>query len=294
MIQTADLTADKVNELAKNPAALRPDDLPILRFTAEEEVDRIASDKQKRTVYRDVTYVYIRARGDTKNELKELVDGWSVESVTIPVEKERTVQRDVQQPDGSWQREQRTELQVVDEEFFDTKPATPWFDKLEEKRHHGFISNQYVQYCRAAYEAWAQKREQPIDGTPVNGWNQISHAQQKNLIELGYNTIERTATMTEEGMKAFGMGAMDIKKQAINYLKTLPGADSAYELKRLQEENAQLAAKANRADELMTEFEKKMKELEERQEASENKPKGRGRPKKVKDESTDDNSGSNE
>lgn len=294
MVRTANITTDKVSELMRNPAALKPDDLPILRFIASEEVDRLASDAQKRTVYRDVVYVYIRARGDTKNELKELVRGWAVTSREVPVQKEEVVYRDVRQPDGSYVREEQTIINTANELFFSSEPATPWFDKMEEKVHHGFISREYFNYCKAAFEAWENQRQQPLDGTPVNGWNQISHAQQRNLIELGYNTIERVAKMSSEGITAFGMGAMDIKRQAENYLKSLPGSDAAYELKKLQDENYALAHKAEKAESLMSEYEKKLAELEARQTEFENKPKRGRKPKKDSDEPTNDSTGNDE
>ncbi|MDB4351930.1 hypothetical protein OAA60_00690 [Porticoccaceae bacterium] len=277
--QASHLTATEAERIGRQPDGLREDEAPVLRFYETVKEDRVASEKQKRTIVLDVHMVSIHAPGDTKTAVPDIVKGWRIESTIVPVEKDKTVYQDIKQADGSYLREEKTVTEVVEEVYYEQVPTTPWFDKLAERRHHGQITDKYYEHCLAAYDAWVEKRAMPLDGTPVKSWNMLTSAQQTNLIELGLTTIERVATMTDDAMAAFGMGGRDVHNKAVAYLKTTDNNVASFEVKKLQDENERLEMRNKRQDEQMSAYEQKLAELEDRFAKSENTPKPRGRPK---------------
>lgn len=123
-----------------------------------------------------------------------------------------------------------------------------WMRRMDEDVQGGRLPSNWRDQYKAAYAAWKKGEEVPVDGTPVKGWPVISPAQQKNLVSLGFLTVEDLAGMNEEGMKRYGMGAQDMKNKAKAWLKaaTGPGKVAAEiaalqaDMKGLKEQNDRL------------------------------------------------------
>jgi len=278
LMSTPSISGAEAELVARKPDALREDDPPFLRFEEGTKEDRNESIRQGRMVYLPVTYVYMRARGDTKSEVPDIVEGWKIEEKLVEREVTRKVYRHEKQEDGSFKEVEKEIVETVQEPYQYRIPSTPWIDKLNEKLHHGFITQRYYDHCIQAFDRWKNNREAPISGTPVKGWNQISLAMQNNMIELGIRSIEEVAEMTEEAMDAVGMGSREAKKRAIAYMKTSDHNVASAELSALQAENDRLR---RRDEERESAFEAKLAELESR--INETPPKRKpGRPKKEK------------
>lgn len=270
MMATQQLSAADAERIGKRPDALKEDSPPMLRFEEGMQEDRTASIKAGKVVYLPIIKVFMHAIGDTKCEVPDVVKGWTVEQRLVDKEVKRRVYRDVEQADGTVKREEREITETVQEPFFFNIPTTPWFDKLDEKLHHGHISANYYDSCKAAFARWEQNQEDPVQGTPIKGWNQISMAMQENMISLGINSIELAAEMNEDSMDALGMGARDAQKKARAFLTTTDQGQSVAKMVALENEN-------ERMRDQLSAVEQKMAQLAEMQEAA---PKKRGRPKK--------------
>ncbi len=271
---------EDIERASRNPGALKEDTPPFLRFTESTVEDREASLKAGRTIYAPITKVYSRARGDTKSEVPAVVRGWTFKSREVQKEVQRPASRWVTPEEGGPPVEQKVMIDDVEIETYKYRePTTPWIDQLKEKLRNEFISQDYYDYCLKNLKAWEENREAPIDGTPITGWNQITQAMQKNLIELGIRSVEEAAEMTENAMDALGMGSRDVKRKASNFLHTAPNGVASAEFTHLQAKNDQMA-------DTISGFESKMQMLQEKidEQAKANEPKKPGRPKKADSE----------
>ena len=267
-------TAADAELAAKNPGALKEDHPPKLRFEESTSEDREESIKQGRMVHVPKLLVHIRARGDDRSEVPYVVEGHRFEPKMVEREVERPVFRTVKGEDGEYREEERMVTETIQDEYKFKVPTTPWQDTLKEKLHHGFISQNYYDYCMDALKRFKSGQSEPIHGTPIIGWNQISMAMQKNAVDLGINTIELAAEMTDEAMDALGMGSRQVKKQAKAYIVATNVDVSASKLVALQNENERLK---DQGDTLAAKF----ADLEERIKADEAPAKRKpGRPAK--------------
>lgn len=99
------------------------------------------------------------------------------------------------------------------------KEVSAWLAEMDENVRNNRIPEKWRDGYRAKYDAWKKGLEIPEDGIPIKGWCMVSPAQQQNLIIIGIRTVEALAAMNDEGMKRYGMGALDLKNRAAAYLK---------------------------------------------------------------------------
>lgn len=98
------------------------------------------------------------------------------------------------------------------------KKVAQFLDDNALKVSHGKISQEQADFYQKQYEAWKRGQELPLVGTPIRGWAVISPAQQEMLIRLNIPTVEYLAEINDEGTKAVGMGALDLKRKAKAWL----------------------------------------------------------------------------
>lgn len=225
--------------------------LPLLRFVKTAEEDRVASEQAGRTQYKDVIKVYIRSPGDMKTEFVDVAETvkYEVSEVERKVEKDHTVLKDV---DGELQ--EVTEKITVPElqKIYSKKVVTPWMDKQKERLHHKKITQTYFDYCQDAFKRFKANEDQPINGTPLAMWAGAPESVKKAAIEAGILSVESAAEMTSEAMSAIGMGAADLKKNAIAFVQM--SSDTEAELKELKAQSAE-------KDERLSSLEAKLAEL---------------------------------
>lgn len=109
-----------------------------------------------------------------------------------------------------------------------------WIKQLDDNVNAGRLPGKWRDHYKAAYEAWKKNEELPPEGCPIKGWPVLSPAQQQNLISQNIRTVEDLAAINDEGMKRYGMGALDLKNKAKAWLK------SAASLGTVVQENASL------------------------------------------------------
>lgn len=89
-----------------------------------------------------------------------------------------------------------------------------FFEKKEAEMQNGRIHPEWLRKWRADYELYKQGKEIPLDGTPIKGWKLLSGAQQEELIRLNVRTVEALANLNDDGIKNFGMGAIEARRRA--------------------------------------------------------------------------------
>lgn len=266
-IQAETMSGPQAEDIAKmGGGGLKEDDPPFLRFEESDKEDRNASLTAGRMVRIPIVMVYIRARGDTKSEVPDVVEGWAFEERMIEKQVKRMVERHEDDGKGGVKIIEREISEVLQVPFQYKVKTTPWFDKLKEKLHNNFISQNYYDYCLRAFNHWKENHTLPVEGTPVSGWNQISMAMQKNLIDLGFTTIEATADMNEEAMGALGIGSREVKSKAKAYTQTTAQGQASTELANAMSENEQLKAQMSGLADKMHDLELRAKEQEKQQE----------------------------
>ena len=249
------------NQPLDNPNIMKEDTPPMLRFARETLEDRMITEETGRFGFRDVIKVYVRAFGDQKTEVPDVV--WT--KIHVPVFENVAVRKRVpvlfREPNESGVMVERTiyeERDTMEERrAWQLEERWPWFAKLDEKLRNGQISQGYRDHCRKAFAQWKEHGDVPLEGSPVVEWNQISPAQQQTLVNLGFKTIESVAKMTEEALTAFGMGGRDVKKKAENWLKADDRAAASAQIVRLE-------TNLNQEQDQRKSLEAKVKALEER------------------------------
>jgi hypothetical protein len=121
--------------------------------------------------------------------------------------------------------------------------VTRWLEDLERGVRDGRIPQQWADLWREGYKKWQNGQEMPLHGTPILGWGVISPAQQKMLIAINCLTVEDLAQVNDEGMKRIGMGALELRNKAKNWLNSVKDHGGlTIQMTALEQENAGLKA----------------------------------------------------
>lgn len=99
-----------------------------------------------------------------------------------------------------------------------TKKVDGWIEQIEANVLAGRMPKQWVDGYKEKLAAWRLGQEIPPDGTPIRGWPVISPAQMETLIGLNILTVERLATINDDGQRMIGMGSLDLKNKAQAWL----------------------------------------------------------------------------
>ena len=94
-----------------------------------------------------------------------------------------------------------------------------WFKNVENNVKNNRTPQLWLDHWKQAYEAFLKGQDAPLLGTPIRDWSAISPAQIKNLIHLNILTIEDLANANDEGLKRIGMGAVELRNKARNWLQ---------------------------------------------------------------------------
>ena len=121
--------------------------------------------------------------------------------------------------------------------------VTQWLENLERNLRDGRIPESWATQWKAAYQKWKAGEEMPLNGTPIKGWGVISPAQQATLIAMHCLTVEDLALINDEGLRRIGMGAIELRDKAKNWLASMNdhGAISV-KMAALEQENRVLQA----------------------------------------------------
>lgn len=139
-----------------------------------------------------------------------------------------------------------------------------FFDKKEQEARAGRVRPEWIAKWRAAYAYYKQGQELPVDGTPIKGWKLLTGAQQEELVRMNVRTVEALANLTDDGIRNFGMGAIELRRRAKAWIAQNEGAEAnALKMADLTRENDslrdQVLALSSKMDELEKALQKKGK-----------------------------------
>lgn len=121
--------------------------------------------------------------------------------------------------------------------------VTRWLEDLDRGVRDGRIPQQWATLWKEGYQKWQNGQEMPLHGTPILGWGVVSPAQQKMLIAINCLTVEDLAQINDEGMKRVGMGGLELRNKAKNWLASVKDHGGlTIQMSALEQENAQLKA----------------------------------------------------
>ena len=104
------------------------------------------------------------------------------------------------------------------------------------------------------YNAFLNNVEQPLEGTPVDEWNQISKSQALELQALNIKTVEMLADLNDVQVSKF-MGLADLKKRAAMWIDLASKeAPIAYMQNELEERDNAILSLQNVLEEMQEEL----------------------------------------
>lgn len=89
-----------------------------------------------------------------------------------------------------------------------------FFERKQEEARNGRVHPEWLTKWKHDYELYRAGQEIPEDGTPIKGWKLISGAQQAELLRINVRTVEALANLNDDGIRNFGMGALEMKRRA--------------------------------------------------------------------------------
>lgn len=96
-----------------------------------------------------------------------------------------------------------------------------WLANMERNLRDGRVPESWVIQWKDAFKRWKEGQEIPINGTPIKGWGLISPAQQSTILGINCRTVEDLATINDEGIRRLGMGAIELRDKARNWLASM-------------------------------------------------------------------------
>lgn len=93
-----------------------------------------------------------------------------------------------------------------------------WLLNMKLDVHNERMPKEWMERYEAAYKAWLNGQELPLNGTPIRGWGVISPAQQETLIRMTILTVEDLGGVNDEGIRRIGMGGTELKNKAQAWL----------------------------------------------------------------------------
>lgn len=121
--------------------------------------------------------------------------------------------------------------------------AEQWLISIEKNAREGRIPEKWVEQWKAAYKSWKNGQEMPLNGTPIKGWGVISPAQQQVMISINCLTVEDLAAINDEGLHRIGMGAVELRDKARNWLASMKDHGAVtVQLAAMAQENRNLLA----------------------------------------------------
>lgn len=94
-----------------------------------------------------------------------------------------------------------------------------WMERQEGYARNGRINPQWLEMYKEHYERWKKGEEIPVNGTAIKGWQALSPAQTRLVIQAGIRTVEDLAACNDEALRRLGMGGRDLVNKAKSWLK---------------------------------------------------------------------------
>lgn len=105
----------------------------------------------------------------------------------------------------------------------------------------GRLAESHAKAYEESYQRWKAGQEMPVSGTPIKSWPVISPAQVEILLRVGIRTVEDLSDLNDEGLRKIGMGAIELKNKAKNWMTASTDKGKlTQDMTALQRTNAQL------------------------------------------------------
>jgi hypothetical protein len=102
-------------------------------------------------------------------------------------------------------------------------------------------------FLEPIYERWKKDNVITTTGHPLEAWPLITKGQIKQAKGLGLRSVEDIAEAGDGIREKFGMGFLDLQKQARTFLSAKPAAAQASEIAQLKEQIMSMAASLEEA-----------------------------------------------
>jgi len=135
------------------------------------------------------------------------------------------------------------------------REANAWFAQLAQQVQENRFPAAWLQQYKAAYEAFKNDREPPLNGTSIRYLTVLSPAQIQACLNFSVKTIEDLATANEETLGRLGMGARMLKQKAVEWLESSKSVGQhVAKITALQQRNDELEATVQKQGEQIAEL----------------------------------------
>jgi hypothetical protein len=115
-------------------------------------------------------------------------------------------------------------------------------------------------FAIAAYEAFKEGREAPVNGIDLKNWPGVTPAQLKMCQGVNIRTVEDLATCNADSIRKLGMGGVALKDKAVSYMQSADTNKNSEEVSALKVEMDALKDALDKKD---AQIEKLMDQLTE-------------------------------
>ena len=115
-------------------------------------------------------------------------------------------------------------------------------------------------FAVAAYEAFKEDREAPLEGIDLKNWPGVTPAQLKMCQGVNIRTVEDLAECNADAIRKLGMGAVALKDKAVAYMQSADTNKNSEEVAALKVEMEAMIAAMEKKD---AQIEKLMDQLTE-------------------------------
>lgn len=96
--------------------------------------------------------------------------------------------------------------------------ASEWLEHIGQESKTGRFPVEWFKAYTYAYKEWKEGRDIPVDGTAIANWGVPSPAQRDAMRQLRIRTVEDMAAANEETITRLGMGGIQLRKLANDFL----------------------------------------------------------------------------
>lgn len=135
-------------------------------------------------------------------------------------------------------------------------PAEQWLAQMEQESrfHPDQMLPRWVDGFRRLFKDWKNGVTSEVDGTSVRHVSIYTPAETANLLRIGIQTVEDAAVMNEEACRRYGLGGVQVKQKAQDWMKSRDANKTAIEMTQLREQNDTLKCQIDAQKEILEEM----------------------------------------
>ena len=123
---------------------------------------------------------------------------------------------------------------VADDRITFGKKGSPNYQRIVSVTRLKKDEPQIWDYFRPVYEKWKQDNTIATVGHPLEAWPAITKGQIKICKSIGLRSVEDIAGATDAVREKFGMGFLDLRTLAVEFLKNKEATANAHEKAEMQ------------------------------------------------------------